>query len=220
MSEKLKTAAQLSISGATDYAVIELGDLSIYYGYEYKYCESHGFNFEKHCDCQGLDSLFIKYKDNIIFSLSKKQIQDESEDTNRIDSPERYALAGLTMWLNKIGYEYIIELSKLTMNKKPEEIQTVPVTKKPKLSTKKSKPKAAVSPLRGKLIVFSGFRDNMMERLIVQKGGIIANSVGYNTDYLVIPDELRRDITTKINKANRFGVEIKRRSQFLVLINT
>jgi NAD-dependent DNA ligase len=59
-----------------------------------------------------------------------------------------------------------------------------------------------------------------MERLIVQKGGSIANSVGYNTDYLVIPDELRRDITTKITKANRFGVEIKRRSQFLLLINS
>jgi NAD-dependent DNA ligase len=163
-------------------------------------------------------TFMIENKHKVIFEISSDDIVSQAE---RIpDTPESYLISGIMIWLKRVGHDYIFELAKLTMDKKLEEIQAVPVEKKPRAVTKKPKPKAAVSPLRGKLIVFSGFRDNMMERLIVQKGGIIANSVGYNTDYLVIPDELRRDITTKINKANRFGVEIKRRSQFLVLINS
>lgn len=163
-------------------------------------------------------TFMIENKHKVIFEISSDDIVSQAE---RIpDTPESYLISGIMIWLKRVGHDYIFELAKLTMDKKLEEIQAVPVEKKPKAVTKKPKPKATVSPLRNKVVVFSGFRDNMMERLIVQKGGSIANSVGYNTDYLVIPDELRRDITTKITKANRFGVEIKRRSQFLLLINS
>lgn len=161
----------------------------------------------------------IENKHELIFQINQQDIFSNTESVTHW-TPENYLISGIMIWLKRVGHDYIFELAKLTMDKKPEEIQAVKVERKTKAVTKKPKPKTTVSPLRNKVVVFSGFRDNMMERLIIQKGGVIANSVGYNTDYLVIPDELRRDITTKINKANRFGVEIKRRSQFVALLNS
>jgi NAD-dependent DNA ligase len=158
----------------------------------------------------------VENKGNIIFELSPEEI--ESFQGSVPSSSESYLISGIMIWLKRIGYEYIFELAKLTMDKKPEQIAVPKPVKAQKPKPKKVVPKPHI--IKDKVIVFSGFRDNLMERLIIQKGGAIANSVGYNTDYLVIPDVLRRDITTKINKANRFGVEIKRRTQFVAMLNS
>lgn len=60
------------------------------------------------------------------------------------------------------------------------------------------------SKLRGKNVVFSGFRDSDLQMKIVNKGGVVADSVTKSTNILVIKDEEElKNLTNKVIKANK-----------------
>jgi len=67
-------------------------------------------------------------------------------------------------------------------------------------------------PLYGKTIVFTGFRDDNLEKLIKKLGGKIGSSVSKNTFVVVIKD--KDDKTGKVLQAEKLGVNVMEPCEF------
>jgi DNA ligase (NAD+) len=77
------------------------------------------------------------------------------------------------------------------------------------IKCKKEKKKDAVdknSILNGKKIVFSGFRNKELEKIIEGNGGVVTTTVSKSTDYLIVKSE--DETSTKIDKAREYGIAI------------
>ena len=66
------------------------------------------------------------------------------------------------------------------------------------------------------LIIFTGFRNKDWEKLIIDSGGKIVNSVSKTVDYLVVKN--KTDKSVKIDKANELGVKILDMGEFEKMI--
>ena len=66
-------------------------------------------------------------------------------------------------------------------------------------------------------IVFSGFRDKILEEKIKKRGGKVLTSVSKNTSILVVADIF--DTTSKIQKAKEFKIPIYLKEEFLTKFN-
>lgn len=66
--------------------------------------------------------------------------------------------------------------------------------------------------IQNKIFVFSGFRDENLENIIINNNGKINNSVSKNTNYLIIKDNI---YTEKINKAIQLNIIILSKTEFL-----
>lgn len=171
---------KVDIVCSDDYANIKIGNLEVYFGYEYTHCTKHGFSFHK-CDCtQKTDWAFcIRHSSKYIYSLKDTDIEKRSKQgVHRNGNPLRYALSGLLLFLLDIGID---EIANLAAN--------VAVTKPAKLS-----------------VCFSGFRDKFLESCVVRIGGKVVKSVTKDTTYLVVQDGSL--ITDKVKKAATTGVEV------------
>lgn len=63
--------------------------------------------------------------------------------------------------------------------------------------------------LAGISFVFTGFRDNDMEKEIESKGGKVSSTVSGNTTYLVVKDKAAmKETSSKLEKAKKLGVKI------------
>lgn len=69
------------------------------------------------------------------------------------------------------------------------------------------------SPLLGKTVVLSGFRDNNLQQQLIQLGAKIGSSISSKTFALLVKD--KDDSTGKINDAKRFGIEILSPVEFI-----
>ena len=69
--------------------------------------------------------------------------------------------------------------------------------------------------LKDKKIVFTGFRDNLLEDYIIKNGGKISTSVSKNTDLLVYSETT----SSKYDKAISLNIEIIHIDNFYKLIN-
>ena len=58
----------------------------------------------------------------------------------------------------------------------------------------------------GKTFVFSGFRDKILEKNIIDNGGKVSSTLSKNTNYLVVKD--LNSTSSKVEKAKEIGVEI------------
>jgi NAD-dependent DNA ligase len=58
----------------------------------------------------------------------------------------------------------------------------------------------------GKTFVFSGFRDKILEKNIIDNGGKVSSTLSKNTHYLVVKD--LNSTSSKVEKAKELGVEI------------
>jgi DNA ligase (NAD+) len=60
--------------------------------------------------------------------------------------------------------------------------------------------------LNNKKIVFTGFRDQELEDLIINSGGIVQSKINNITDYLIARD--KNEDSTKLKDANKLGIKI------------
>jgi DNA ligase (NAD+) len=60
--------------------------------------------------------------------------------------------------------------------------------------------------LNNKKIVFTGFRDQELEDLIINSGGIVQSKVNNKTDYLIAKN--KKDDSTKLNDGKKLGIKI------------
>jgi len=70
--------------------------------------------------------------------------------------------------------------------------------------------------LKDKKFIFTGFRNKDWEKLIIDSGGKIVNSVSKTVDYLVVKN--KTDKSVKIDKANELGVKILDMGEFEKMI--
>jgi NAD-dependent DNA ligase len=70
--------------------------------------------------------------------------------------------------------------------------------------------------LKNKTVVFSGFRDDDLEKVIKNMEGRISSSISKNTDILIVKDTSKA--SSKINTANELGVKIMNLQDFIKLI--
>ena len=66
-------------------------------------------------------------------------------------------------------------------------------------------------------IVFSGFRDKLLEEKIKKRGGKVVTSVSKNTTLLVVADI--NDKSSKIQKARELGIDIYEKEDFIKVFN-
>lgn len=67
--------------------------------------------------------------------------------------------------------------------------------------------------LKDKKIVFSGFRDKILEENINNMGGKVTSSVSKNTDYVIVID--KNNTSSKIQKAKKLKIPIIEKQQFI-----
>ncbi len=79
---------------------------------------------------------------------------------------------------------------------------------------KESKKKIPKHPLNNKNIVFSGFRDKILQKEIESLGGMVKSSVSKNT-FMVVVKSLQED-TSKAKKARKLGVPLSTPSEFKI----
>lgn len=96
-------------------------------------------------------------------------------------------------------------------------LELVPYKYRSKLladTIKKNKNSDIEQKLTGQKIVLTGFRDKMLEKLIVENGGTIVDSVSKNTTLVIYADDAEN--TTKLNKAKQLNINIIKRSEFMI----
>lgn len=71
--------------------------------------------------------------------------------------------------------------------------------------------------LANKIIVFTGFRDTVLEEEIVKQGGTVSNTLSKNVSMVVTKDDTV--VTTKIAKAKKLGIEIVNYDIFKMNLN-
>jgi len=72
-------------------------------------------------------------------------------------------------------------------------------------------------PLYGKTVVFTGFRDDNLEKMIKKLGGKIGSSVSKNTFVVVTKD--KDDKTGKVLQAEKVGVTVMEPNEFKKTFN-
>jgi NAD-dependent DNA ligase len=72
-------------------------------------------------------------------------------------------------------------------------------------------------PLYGKTVVFTGFRDDNLEKMIKKLGGKIGSSVSKNTFVVVTKD--KDDKTGKVLQAEKVGVTVMEPNEFKTTFN-
>ena len=70
---------------------------------------------------------------------------------------------------------------------------------------------------KDKKIVFTGFRNKDYEHMIEAAGGKIVTAISKSTDYLIVKD--KNETSTKIEKANEFGVQIMSKEELEKLVS-
>jgi len=83
-------------------------------------------------------------------------------------------------------------------------------------SSNPDKTKLKLSKFQAKTIVFTGFRDILVEEELEKIGSKITNSISKNTDILIASDPT--ESTNKINKAKELKIEIISKEEFYKLI--
>jgi DNA ligase (NAD+) len=72
-----------------------------------------------------------------------------------------------------------------------------------------------LSELTNKIIVFTGFRDNELQKKIEELGGIVSNIISKKCNYLIVKnEEILENPTDKINKALELNIKIYTKLEF------
>ena len=85
--------------------------------------------------------------------------------------------------------------------------------KKIKIKVVKKNTKKTKGKLIDKKIVFTGFRDKLLEKFVEEEGGTLSSSVSSNTDYLVTSD--KSSGSSKIIAAEKHNVNILSKEEFI-----
>lgn len=116
---------------------------------------------------------------------------------------------------NTTHINYVTKTDKpKTVKKTAVKVNVAPITKK------KTKPTGGFANssndnLVGKSVVFSGFRDEDLEHLIIGAGGLIKTGVSKKTDYVVVGGK-KGPGSSKAQKATQYGIPVMTYDNFLV----
>jgi DNA ligase (NAD+) len=118
--------------------------------------------------------------------------------------------------ISKNTEEEIISLSGWSEISARQFIEKLPEFKKflennPKITYEISKT-SSKGIFKGQNIVFSGFRDSDLEKLITKEGGAVKNSISTNTSLLITSNISQ--LTGKVKEATKLGVKIISRDEF------
>ena len=69
--------------------------------------------------------------------------------------------------------------------------------------------------LTGQKVVFTGFRDKDLQQWIESEGGEVTNTVSKNTNILLVAKKSLEKPSSKIQKAQKLGIEVLSVDQFL-----
>lgn len=72
-----------------------------------------------------------------------------------------------------------------------------------------------IEAFKNKAVVFSGFRDKIAEKMIEDAGGRIVSAISGQTNILIVKDP--NDITTKVEKALKYGMRIMSKDELMAL---
>tara|TARA_B110000208_G_scaffold191851_1_gene260503 strand:+ start:3007 stop:4887 length:1881 start_codon:yes stop_codon:yes gene_type:complete len=84
----------------------------------------------------------------------------------------------------------------------------------PNIKIKILKKKVKGNKFEGKIIVFSGFRDNELEKTIINEGGKVTSTITSNTDLLIVNNI--NDNSSKIKKSNELDIPIISKDKFRI----